>query len=47
MLYLAQTESEELQALAAKHANFLGLEYEYCFTSDQPLSDVLEPVLKP
>jgi len=47
MLYLAQTESEELQALAAKHASFLGLEYEYCFTSDQPLSQVLEPVLKP
>jgi len=47
MLYLAQTESDELQALAAKHASFLGLEYEYCFTSDQPLSVVLEPVLKP
>ena len=47
MLYLAQTESKELQALAAKHASFLGLEYEYCFTSDQPLSDVLEPVLEP
>jgi len=47
MLYLAQTDSEELQALAAKHADFLGLEYEYCFTSDQPLSDVLELVLKP
>ena len=47
MLYLAQTESEELQALAAKHANFLGLEYEYHFTSDQPLSHVLEPVFEP
>ena len=47
MLYLAQTESKELQALAAKHASFLGLEYEYCFTSDQPLSDVLELVLEP
>jgi hypothetical protein len=47
MLYLAQTESEELQALAAKHASFLGLEYEYCFTSDQPLSLVLKPALEP
>ena len=47
MLYLAQTESEELQALARKHADFLGLEYEYCFTSDQPLSLVLEPSLEP
>ena len=47
VLYLAQTESEELQALAARHADFLGLEYEYCFTSDQPLSHVLAPVLEP
>jgi hypothetical protein len=47
MLYLAQTESEELQALAARHANFLGLEYEYCFTSDQPLAHILDPILKP
>ncbi len=46
VLYLAQTESEELQALAASHARFLGLEYEYCFTSDQPLSLVLAPVLE-
>jgi hypothetical protein len=45
MLYLAQTDSEELRALARKHADFLGLEYEYCFTSDQPLSLVLEPSL--
>ena len=46
MLYLAQTESEELQTLAARHAGFLGLEYEYCFTSDQPLSLVLKPILE-
>ncbi len=46
VLYLAQTESEELQALAASHARFLGLEYEYYFTSDQPLSLVLTPVLE-
>ncbi len=46
VLYLAQTESEELQELAAKHASFLGLEYEYIFTSDQPLSLVLRPALE-
>ena len=45
LLYLAQTESKELQAIARKHAIFLGLEYEYCFTSDQPLSLALEPAL--
>ena len=47
ILYLAQTESEELQAMARRHADFLGLEYEYCFTSDLPLSLVLEHSLGP
>ncbi|RKZ09439.1 hypothetical protein DRQ32_08155 [bacterium] len=47
VLYLAQTDSEELQAMARSHANFLGLEYDYCYTSDQPLSLVLEPALGP
>jgi len=46
MLYLAQTESAELQAMAARHADYLGLEYEYCFTSEQPLSLVLQPALE-
>ena len=45
MLYLAQTESEDLQALARKHADYIGLEYEYYFTGDQPLSLALEPTL--
>lgn len=45
VLYLAQTDSEDLQAKARKYAGFLGLKYEYCFTSDQPLSLVLEPGL--
>ncbi len=45
VLYLAQTESEELQAMSRKHANYLGLEYESCFTGDRPLSLVLEPAL--
>lgn len=47
VLYLAQTESEELQAMARKHADFLGLAYEYCFTSDQPFSELLKPTLAP
>lgn len=47
VLYLAQTESEELQTLAHKHADFLGLAYEYCFTSDQPFAVLLKPALTP
>ena len=45
VIYLAQTESEELQSMARKHAQFLGLEYSYHFHGDQPLSVVLKPVL--
>jgi hypothetical protein len=45
LVYLAQTESEELQTMAADHAVYLGLDYEYRYTSDQPLSLVLEPTL--
>jgi hypothetical protein len=32
LLYLAQTESPELESLARKHAAWLGLDYEYVFT---------------
>jgi len=46
VVYLAQTESEELQAMARKHADYLELAYEYRFTSDQPLTLVLEPTLR-
>ncbi len=45
MIYLAQTNSEELQAMARRHAAYLGLEYVYRFTSDQPLTQALEPAL--
>ena len=45
LLYLAQIESAELQAMAVRHADFLGLEYEYHFTGEQPLSLVLKPAL--
>jgi len=45
LVYLAQTESSKLQAMAREHAGYLGLDYEYCFTSDQPLALVLEPAV--
>jgi hypothetical protein len=45
LLFLAQTDSEKLQVMARQYANMLGLEYEYCFTSDQPLSLILKPAL--
>jgi hypothetical protein len=32
LIYLAQTEDEQLQADAKRAANFLGLEYEYRYT---------------
>ena len=45
VVYLAQSESEKLQSMAQKHADFLGLDYDYCYAGDEPLSLVLEPVL--
>jgi hypothetical protein len=45
VVYLAQSESEKLQSMAQKHADFLGLDYDYCYAGDKPLSLVLEPVL--
>lgn len=46
VVYLAQTESAQLRALAQSHAEFLGLEYLYRFTGDQPLTLLLEPALE-
>lgn len=46
VVFLAQTDSAELKALAQAHAEFLGLDFEYRFTGDQPLSLLLKPVLK-
>ena len=45
VVYLAQTESEELQSMAKDHAQHLGLEYLYCYQGDQPLALVLAPTL--
>jgi hypothetical protein len=44
VVYLAQTESGELQSMARKHADFLGLEYHYYYDGDRPLSLLLKPV---
>lgn len=45
VVYLAQTESDELQSMARAQAGFLGLDYEYRFSGDQPLSLLLKPEL--
>ena len=45
VVYLAQTESKELQAMAREQAAYLGLEYLYQFHGDGPLSLVLKPEL--
>lgn len=45
VVYLAQTDSQELQAMARDHAGFLGLEYFYRCSGDQPLSLLLKPEL--
>ena len=45
VVYLAQSESIELQTMAKKYADYLGLSYAYYKCGDQPLSDVLKPVL--
>jgi len=46
IVYLAQTDSAELQAMAREHANYLGLEYHYHFGSDRPLCVLLAPKLE-
>ncbi len=45
VVYLAQTESKELQAMAREQADYLGLEYRYRFHGDGPLSLALKPAL--
>ena len=45
IVYLAQTESGELQSMAKEHARYLGLEYLYHFKGDRPLSKLLTPLL--
>ncbi len=45
MVYLAQSESQKLQAMAKQQADFLGLDYIYRYYGDEPLSLLLEPEL--
>ena len=45
VVYLAQTDSQELQSMAQDHAETLGLEYLYHYEGDQPLSLVLKPAV--
>ncbi|RPH93684.1 MAG: DUF1638 domain-containing protein [Lysobacterales bacterium] len=45
VVYLAQTGDAELQSLARRHAEFLGLDYLYRFCGDRPLSLALKPRL--
>jgi hypothetical protein len=42
VVYLAQTDSPQLQALAREHAAFLGLVFEYRFLGDRPLTRALQ-----
>ena len=47
MVYLAQTESPKLQALAQKYAESFGLEYEYRYVGLRGLQPVIESVIQP
>ena len=46
VVYLAQTESVDLQLMAQDHAKYLGLDYLYQYEGDQPLSLILAPALE-
>jgi len=45
IVYLAQSHSEDLQTMAKAHADFLGLDYEYVYCGDTPLSHALKPTM--
>jgi hypothetical protein len=45
VVYIAQTRSEKLQAMAKKQAEYLGLEYHFRFSGDDPLCLTLRPLL--
>ena len=45
VIYLAQNESEELQDMAREQAAYLGLDYHFHYSGDQPLSLLLQPEL--
>lgn len=45
VVYIAQTDDAELQALARRHAEFLGLDYHFRPFGDAPLSGALDAIL--
>lgn len=45
LVYLSQSNSEELQIMARQHADYLGLDYVYHECGSKPLSTVLKPSL--
>ena len=45
VVYLAQSESDDLQRLARQHADYLGLDYTFHACGDTPLKRVLQPPL--
>lgn len=46
LVYLAQSDSGELQTMARQHAQTLGLDYQYHYCGDKPLNCILEPALQ-
>ena len=47
LVYLAQSESPELESLARQHAEWLGLDYEYVFTGlDHVNRDLTESIIQ-
>lgn len=45
LVYLAQSDSRELQTMARQHARTLGLRYQYQYCGHAPLNRALEPAL--
>ena len=46
VVYLAQADDPELRAMARRHADYLGLDYEFRMCGDAPLAQLLQPRLK-
>ena len=46
IVYLAQTRSEKLEAMARDHAERLGLDYLHVYRGDDPLAALLKPALE-
>ncbi|MGA9573990.1 MAG: DUF1638 domain-containing protein [Lysobacterales bacterium] len=46
LVYLAQSDTQELQTMARRHAQTLGLSYTYHYCGETPLSGMLKPALE-